>query len=73
MFTPEMLKMASSMMSNLSPDELSEMTKLAGNMQAGSSGTAPAPGNLPSDPNVMRNMLKVCPQILYMATESYSI
>lgn len=61
MLSPDMMKAASEMMSKLSPEQLEEMTKMAGSI--GNSGSDSFPSgvanSLPSDPSMLRSMFKV--------------
>lgn len=60
MFSPEMMKAASEIMSGLSPEDLSKMGEMAGGMQSKQDiGSLLNANNMPNDPAMLRSMFKV--------------
>lgn len=61
MFSPEMMKTASEMMSKLSPEDLSRMSEMAGGMNSKQDfSSLLGGGGMPTDPAMLRSMFKVC-------------
>ncbi|GMH37536.1 hypothetical protein BSKO_05409 [Bryopsis sp. KO-2023] len=56
-FSPEMMKAATSMMSQISPEEMAEMSKMAATMQSG--GGTPSLAGMGSNPTMVRSMFKM--------------